>query len=176
VDELDVLQINMKRHFGSFLARSPFGASTTLTDLEHRVIEELVRRLPDFLRKIVEEQFESYTQVEREIDGRAFNFWRTRFGRGVDMRGVASLEMSVDEATMIRVTFDMSDDAKPLHATLNAIKGRVFCVAISRRIDKCPPSTTFVVIKIKEAWRSNFHNQNNEEGEQAGTCDAEEAV
>lgn len=72
----------MKRHFGSFWTRSPLGSGITLTDVEYRIVEELVQALPEWLRVTVEAQFAAYNLVQREVDGRALN-WRSNFRRAI---------------------------------------------------------------------------------------------
>ena len=155
----------MKRHFGTLLTRSFLGSGTDLTDIEHRVTEELIASLPDWLRTTVEAQIESYNLVQREVDGRALNFYRKRSGATGAMEGKPTLEMHGDEAPLMRITIRLGEDQEPVHATLNAVAGRVFCVAFNRRIDAYPGTTTVTVVNRKEAWRSNFTHPNRQ-GEQ----------
>jgi hypothetical protein len=157
----------MKRHFGTLLTRSFLGSGTDLTDIEHRVTEELIASLPDWLRTTVEAQMESYDLVQREVDGRALNFYRKRSGRKGLREGRPLLEMHGDEAPLMRITIRLGEDQKPLHATLHAVLGEVFCVALNRRIDSYPGTTTLSVVDRKEAWRSNFPGPDRK-GEQAG--------
>lgn len=154
----------MKRHFGTFLTRSFLGGGIDLTEVEHRITEELIASLPEWLRTTVEIQMDAYNLVQREIDGRALNFYRKRLGRGVCMGGLPSLEMHGDEAQLARITFRVGDKRKPVHATLNAVAGRVFCVAFSHRVDDLPRGTALVVTDRKEAWRSTFPRPNKQGG------------
>lgn len=151
----------MKRHFGTRLTRSFLGAGTDLTETEHRITEELIASLPEWLRATVEIQIDAYNLVQREIDGRALNFYRKRPGRGVCMDGLPKLEMYGDEAPLARITIRVGDEGQTVHATLNAVAGRVFCVAFSRRVDALPAGTKLTVTDRKEAWRSNFPRPNN---------------
>lgn len=152
----------MKRHFGTFLTRSFLGAGTSLTDIEHRLIEELISSLPDWLRATVEAQIDAYDLVQREIDGRALNFYRKRSGKADSMDGLPTLEMHGDEVPLMKITVLLGDEPEPIHATLNAVSGRVFCVAFSRRVDGIPSSATVAVTDRKDSWRSNFHRPNNQ--------------
>lgn len=155
----------MKRHFGTFLTRSFLGAGTDLTEVEHRITEELIASLPEWLKTTVEIQMDAYNLVQREIDGRALNFYRKRLGRGVCMDGLPSLEMHGDEAPLARITLQVGGGRETVHATLNAVAGRVFCIAFNRRVDALPVGTTLTVTDRKEAWRSNFPRP-NKQGEQ----------
>ena len=132
------------------------GAGTNLTEVEYRITEELISSLPEWLRTTVEAQMDAYNLVGREVDGRALNFYRKRFGRGVCMEGLPTLEMHGEEAPLMKITVRLGDDIVPVHATLNAVLGRVFCVAFSKRIDGYPRTTSVAVVDRKEAWRSNF--------------------
>jgi len=155
----------MKRHFGTLLTRSFLGSGTDLTDIEHRVTEELIASLPDWLRTAVEAQIETYDLVQREVDGRALNFYRKRSGHKGVVDGQPILEMHGEEAPLMRITIRLGEDHELVHATLNAVLGRVFCVAFNRRIDAYPGTITMTVIDRKEAWRSNFPRPNRQ-GEQ----------
>ena len=152
----------MKRHFGTFLTRSFFGAGASLTDIEHRMIEELISSLPDWLRATVETQMDSYDLLQREVDGRALNFYRKRSGTSDRTDGLPILEMRGDEAPLMKITVRLGDEPEPVHATLNAVCGRVFCVAFSRRVDLIPRTATVAVTDRKDPWRSNFPPPNNQ--------------
>jgi hypothetical protein len=147
----------MKRHFGSFWVRSFLGNGTSLTEVEHRLTEELTRSLPDWLRATVEAQIEAYDLVQREVDGRALNFYRKRVGGADCMAGLPMLKMDGEEAPLVRLTALLGEDPDPIHATLNAVQGRVFCVAFSRRVENYPAATVVRVTKRTAAWRSGFH-------------------
>ena len=142
----------MKRTFGNFVERLLWGG-TRLTDVEFGLLQQLVGPLPPFLRSTVETQFEAYNLVQREVDGRALNFYRKKGGKASNMEGLPLLEMIVDEAPLVRLTASISGDTEPLHATLTAVKGRVFCMALSRPVR---PEGSVTVSDIKQAWRSNF--------------------
>lgn len=126
---------------------------TKLTDVEFGLLQQLVASLPTPLRSTVEKQFEAYNLVQREVDGRALNFYRKKGGRANNMEGLPLLEMVVEEAPLVRLTASVSGESEPLHATLTAVKGRVFCMALSRAV-RARGSVT--VSEIKQAWRSNF--------------------
>ena len=161
----------MKRKFGSFLTRSFLGPGINLTDVEHFLVDELIRSLPDWLKNIVEAQIEAYNVVQREVDGRALNFYSRGTGRYTNLSNkIPNLTMLVEEAPMMRITAQIGDDPDLVHATLNAVQGRVFCVAFSRRVDRYPPATTVRVIDSTDAWRSNFH-RTKDQGEQIAATD-----
>ena len=78
------------------------------------------------------------------------------------MDGFPNLEMHGDEAPLMRIAVQLGDESEPVHATLNAVSGRVFCVAFSRRVDGIPSTATVTVTDRKDAWRSNFTRPNNQ--------------
>jgi len=63
------------------------------------------------------------------------------------------LDMDVEEAPLVRLTATVSGDNEPIHATLTAVTGHVFCMALSRAVRA---EGTVTVTNIKQAWRSNF--------------------
>ncbi len=142
----------MKRTFGNFVERLLWGG-TRLTDVEFALLQHLVAALPPTMRSAVERQFEAYNLVQREVDGRALNFYRKKAGTANNMQGLPLLEMAVDEAPLVRLTVRVSGESEPLHVTLNAVKGRVFCVALSRPVRR---EGSVTVSDVKQAWRSNF--------------------
>ena len=123
---------SVKRTFRNFFQRLMWG-STKLTETEFQLLQKLVDSLPPELRSIIEVQFNAYNLVQREIDGRALNFYRNKGGQPDNMKGLPLLDMTVEEAPLIRLTATIGEDTKPLHATLSAIKGRAFCMAFSHR-------------------------------------------
>ncbi|HQZ94911.1 MAG TPA: hypothetical protein PLP21_01265 [Pyrinomonadaceae bacterium] len=141
----------MKRNFGNFFERWTRGG-TKLTDVEFDLLQHAVNSLPPSLRSIVESQFDSYNLVQREVDGRSLNFYRIKGGK-VDREGLPLLEMSVEEAPLIRLTATVNGDSKPIHANLHAVTGHVFCMSLNRR---APAKGVVMVLKIKQSWRSNF--------------------
>lgn len=141
----------VKRTFGNFFARLASGG-TALTPVEFHLLERLVESLPDTLRVTVESQFEAYNLVQREVDGRALNFYRKRLGK-VDVRGIPLLDMACEEAPLARLTAKIDGEGEPLHATLTAVAGRAFCIAFNRAL---PAEGAVAVIDVKQAWRSNF--------------------
>ncbi len=143
----------MKRTIGTVLERLLSGG-TTLTQVEFQLLEQLVDSLPPELRSVIEAQFDAYNLVQRESDGRALNFYRKKGGRANDMEGLPLLDMNVEEAPLVRLTASIAEDPEPLQATLSAVKGRVFCMALSRRARS---NGTVTVSDVKQAWRSNFH-------------------
>ena len=145
----------MKRTFGNFIERLRWGG-TRLTEVEFGLLQQLVVSLPPTLRSVVERQFEAYNLVQREVDGRALNFYRKKEGKSDNMKGLPMLEMIVEEAPLVRLRANVSGDDEPLHATLNAVKGRVFCMALSRPV-RAEGSVS--VSDVKQAWRSNFRHE-----------------
>ena len=141
----------VKRTFGSVFRRIMSGG-TVLTPVEHQLIERLVAALPASLRGTVEAQFEAYNLVQREVDGRALNFYRTTTGRA-GVADLPQLAMTQDVAPLVRLTANIEGQKEPVHATLTAVSGRAFCIGFSRAL---PAKGGVSVVKTKQAWRSKF--------------------
>jgi hypothetical protein len=126
---------------------------TTLTESEHFVLRTLVESLDPEIKGTVQSHFDEYNLVQREVDGRALNFYKIGSG-GRKLEVASPLEMDSDEEPLVKVAFALSGDSKPLHAVLTAVKGRAFCVTFGR----VPPASSFsvspTIISITQSWRS----------------------
>ena len=144
----------IKRHFGNAVSRVLRGG-TTLRAAEHEVLVRLVKELPAPLRVIVESQFAQYNLVQREVDGRALNFYRIRW-LSPTTRGLPLLSQQGDEAPLIRLHLEVAGEKEPLHAVLGAVAGRAFCVSLSRPIAASLSPDDLHTKSVTQAWRSNF--------------------
>ena len=143
----------MKTTFGTVFSRLMWGG-TILSPFECAVLERLVAELPTSLRETVEAQMDSYNLVQREVDGRALNFYRKVRGR-VSMEGVPLLQMTVEIAPLMRLT--LATQSCEIHAVLTAVQGQAFSVTFDQDARSFRTLTAFQVSKVTHAWRSNFH-------------------
>jgi hypothetical protein len=141
----------VKLHFGSPFRRRLRGG-VRLSIGEQAVLSALVERLPADLRAIVEAQFDAYDLVQREIDGRALNF----YCRPARNKTLPLLAMDVDECPLTRITFTFGGPGSELHAALVAVRGRAFCVTLGARLDGVDEVSNFSVTKTIDSWRSNM--------------------
>lgn len=146
---------SMKRTFGNFFTRFLWGG-TKLTDVEFQLLNQLIESLPSSLHSVVEKQFDAYNLVQREIDGRALNFYRMKGGSANNMEGLPLLDMDIEEAPLVRLTANVAGDSELLHATLSAVGGRAFCMSLNRAVRS---EGDVIVSDVKQAWRSNFHSE-----------------
>ena len=135
--------------FGNWLTRALRGG-VTLAPAEQWLLARLVEALPCHLQPIVETQLRSYNLAQREIDGRAINLYR----RPALLPGMPLLAMWVTEAPLVRISVSV-DFGEPVHASLTAVSGRVFCMAFNCSVQALAPSD-LKVVRVTEAWRSNF--------------------
>jgi hypothetical protein len=144
----------MRTTFGTPLSRF-FRGGVLLSELESEITKRLVSELPPELRQIVEAQFSAYVLVQREVDGRALNFYPRR--KDLPNRLSAPLlQMDVSEAPLVRMQFSLGNPSVVLHAVLTAVQGRVFCVSFSQDVRPLKNPATLEVLKVVHAWRSNF--------------------
>ena len=135
--------------FGNWLTRALRGG-VTLHPAEQWLLAQLVAALPEHLKATVQAQLRSYNLAQREIDGRAINLYR----RPDLSPQMPLLPMTVAEAPLVRLTVKTVSD-ESLHTTLNAVSGRVFCMALSRSVHGIPVDG-LSVLQVAQAWRSNF--------------------
>jgi hypothetical protein len=150
----------VKRTFGNWITRLLHGGQT-LTDTEHRLLCILVGELPPHLRETVERQFESYNLAQREVDGRALNFYRVRLGRSGVVPVGPLLSSKLDVAPLVRISAKVAGEAEPLHAVLTAVSGRAFSVSFSRAVSERVRPEALSVDKVTQAWKSNFVGDQN---------------
>jgi hypothetical protein len=128
----------------------------TLSPLEYEILTALIEALPPELREIVVAQFESYNLVQREIDGRALNFYRRRGGGVTNLDGIPLLEQRRTEAPLVRLSATLAEEPEPIHAVLTAVGGRAFCVSLNRAIRDRAFCGPLRVIEVTPSWRSEF--------------------
>ncbi|WP_153065956.1 hypothetical protein [Xanthomonas campestris] len=128
-----------------------FRGDVSLAPAEDWLLRQFVDKLPPHLMPIVQKQIASYNRMYREVDGRAINF----YCRPEISSGFPSLSMDSDEAPLIRITVSVNGADKPIHATLTAVHGRVFCMSFSQPVKHILPAS-MQLIKVKDAWCSNF--------------------
>lgn len=144
----------MKTTFGTPLSRF-FRGGVLLSELESEIAKRLVSELPADLREIVEGHFAAYELVQREVDGRALNFYPRR--KDMPNRFSAPLlQMDVAEAPLVRMQFSLGNPSVVLHAVLTAVQGRVFCVSFSQDVRPFKDLAILEPVKVVHAWRSNF--------------------
>ena len=140
----------MKRDYGTSMERLLWGGAK-LTEVEFGLLQSLVSSLPPELRTIVEAQFEAYNLAQREADGRALNFYRRKKGGKVDdLEGLPLLKMETAEAPLVELKASVVGETMPAHATLIAVKGRVFCMALDRAV---PAEGKIIVVNVRKEWR-----------------------
>ena len=145
----------MKRYFGSLLLRV-VRSGVVLRKNEHQIVASMVAELPDHLRGTVESQFNEYNLVQREADGRTLNFYKMGFMSAKPRQPQNALHGTKAAAPLMRVSVSTPGDTEPLHATLNAVNGRVFCVSFSKVVPESNLGQAISITKVTHAWHSNF--------------------
>jgi hypothetical protein len=142
----------LKRQFGSCLARLLHGGAT-LSSVEYALVDAAVAALPPELRSIVEAQFDAYNLVQREVDGRALNFYRKGAAKS---EGMPVLPLKDSEAPLIRLRARVEGSLEPVHAVLTAVAGRAFSLTTDRALGIQERERAVTIDSVVNAWRSNF--------------------
>src|SRR5690606_41300816 len=122
----------MRTQFGTRLSRFLRGG-VVLSALEGWAVRTLVSSLPPDLQQIVEAQFQRYVLVQREVDGRALNFYPRRS----ELKGGLNaplLQMDREDAPLVRIKISVANPSCTLHAVLSAVLGRAFCVSFNEDV------------------------------------------
>ena len=142
----------MKREFGNWIMRLLRGG-TTLNEAEYFVLVTLVGSLDAQIRSVVQSHFNEYNLVQREVDGRALNFYKIG-PKGRKLEVSCPLEMEKLEEPLVKATFAIPRDNKSFYAVLTAVGGRAFCITFSRALPNSGFGTTPTVSSITQSWRS----------------------
>jgi hypothetical protein len=148
----------MRTQFGTPLSRFLRGG-VVLSSLEGWALQTLVSSLPPELQQIVEAQFQKYVLVQREVDGRALNFYPRRSEMKAGL-SAPSLHMEGEEAPLVRIKFSVAGHGCSLHAVLTAVLGRAFCVSFSSDVRPFAASSGFELKDVEQSWHSNFNVAN----------------
>jgi hypothetical protein len=146
--------MTVKRQFGSRLSRLLNGGAT-LSTAEYALLNSAVTALPPELRAIVEAQFEAYNLVQREVDGRALNFYRKERG-AVRSERLPLLSLKEEEAPLVRLSARIEGSPEPVHAVLTAVSGRAFSLTTDRALGLRERERNVSVDRVVNAWRSKF--------------------
>ena len=144
----------MKTEFGTLLSRFITGG-VILSDLERWVLNALVSSLPLELRQIVEAQFQRYVLAQREVDGRALNFYPRR-SELKEALSAPLLEMKKEVAPLVRIKFKVANHPNNLHAVLSAVRGRAFCISFNSDVRPLAGASSFELKDVEQSWRSNL--------------------
>ena len=145
----------MRTQFGTRLSRFLRGG-VALSALEGWTLQTLVLALPSGLRQIVESQFQRYVLVQREVDGRALNFYPRRREMKAGLSAPA-LQMEGEEAPLVRIKFSIAGHGRSLYAVLAAVLGRAFCVSFNSDVRPFAAASEFKLENVEQSWRSNFN-------------------
>jgi hypothetical protein len=136
--------------FGTWLSRFLRGG-VLLSSAEQWLLAEMLEALPVQLSDLARRQLASFNLAQREIDGRSINFYLPR--RGVpDLQLLPTTEI---ECPLVRITVRHIASGEIVHATLNAVNGRVFCMSFSRAVAGLGDGG-FEVLDTAESWRAFF--------------------
>ena len=119
------------------------------------MFRRLVEVLPSQLRVPVEAQVSAYNLVQREVDGRALNFYRKK--RFKVVRGdLPRLPVQPGVVKLCAVTLSSPSVSTPIHATMHAVDGYFFCLSFSQDLRPFSGVRDLVVAKVSQSWRSNL--------------------
>lgn len=140
--------------FGSILTRLFLGGAR-LSKAEKIILFELIKGLPEHLQGTVVSQFKAYNLVQREVDGRALNFYRLWPVPIIAIRRpIPSLPaISTEEAVLIKGKFKNPDSGQAVHANMHAVGTRAFCISLDRAVDQ---DSDLELVSTKNSWRSNY--------------------
>ena len=142
----------MKTQFGSLMMRLLKGG-VNLTPVEVQLLELFQSNVPPKIQIPLDRQIAAYNLVQREIDGRALNFYRIRRWK-VYRDDLPKLPVSPGEIKLLSI--ELGDSAAPdaFYATFWAVNGYFFSMDLSKSLEYTSPQQ-LQIRKVKQCWRSN---------------------
>ena len=144
----------MKNVFGNIIARS-FGGGVNLTAIEKELLELLPENLPPNIAKIIVQQIDLFNLVQREIDGRALNFYRLQRGK-IDIASIPKIKTKKIETKLLSIAFEIEGESREFNATFTAIDGFFFCMNFSDDLRQYKKKSKLKVVKISKSWKSEL--------------------
>jgi hypothetical protein len=144
----------MKTSFGNFFRRL-MSNGVTLLPIEKNILTSLVEALPEGLQETARTQLQAYNLVQREVDGRALNFYRFR-GFKIDRNGLPKLSIKPGTVRLLSISFTAPSLSKPIHVTMHAVDGYLFSISSSQDLRLVARVSEIQTVKIEASWRSNM--------------------
>ena len=142
----------MKLEFGNNLQRF-FGGGVKLWSIEKILLVKFFEYLPDGIRRTVEKQIDQYNLVQREINGRAVNFYCKKFlNSGAK---IPLLTTKVVETKLLSIQFKIPDEKNDLNANFWLVNGRFFSINFSHDMRPFKKVEKVNILDVKNSWRSN---------------------
>ena len=123
--------------------------------IEKQVLQQLIQALPQILRTPIEAQLNAYNLVQREIDGRALNFYRKKL-RHLVRDDMPPLPVKTGEIKLLGLSFSISDFTQKIHATATAIDKYFFCISFSHDLRPFATHNIITIVDVTQSWRSNI--------------------
>ena len=121
------------------------------TSFEQLCIEACLKNLPEQIKDMANTQLAQYNLIQREIDGRALNFYKVaRFNQIVEPSNL--LPIKSKDCVLLKIEVE-TDTKESVNVTLHATGYRVFCIQFSRSVSNLKSTKEIAVKKITQSWR-----------------------
>jgi len=125
---------------------------TRPTSFEKLCIEACLTHLPEQIKEIANSQLAQYNLIQREIDGRALNFYRVvRFNKIAEPTNL--LPIKSKDCVLLKLEVE-TDTQEKLNVTLHATSYRIFCIQFSRSVSKPKTIKGISITKCTQSWRN----------------------
>jgi len=144
---------NVKTQLSSHLMRLLKGG-VNLTPVEGRRLKLFQSSVPSEIQIPFDRQIAAYNLVQREIDGRALNFYRIRRWK-VYRDDLPKLPVNPGEVKLLSMELGDSAASNAFYATFWVVDGYFFSINLSESIEHTAPKQ-IRIRKVKQCWRSNL--------------------
>ena len=128
-----------------------FRGGTRPTSFEKLCIEACLTHLPERIKDIANSQLAEYNLIQREIDGRALNFYKiVRFNQIAEPSNL--LPIKSKDCVLLKIEVE-TDAQEKLNVTLHATGYRIFCIQFIRSVSHLKSIKEISVTKCTQSWR-----------------------
>lgn len=125
---------------------------TRPTSFEKLCIESCLTHLPEQIKDVANSQLAQYNLIQREIDGRALNFYKiVRFNQISEPSNL--LPIKSKDCVLLKIEIE-TDTQEKLNVTLHATGYRIFCIQFSRSVSNLKSIKEISVTKCTQSWRN----------------------
>lgn len=143
----------MKKQFSNFLLNLTRNGKQ-LSNLEEKLLSVFFDHVPEKIGVIIKQQFKPYNLLQREIDGRATNFYRIKKGK-VKRDDLPKLETKQNETKLMSMGFRIKNVDKNMYVTFWAVDGYFFCMNFSDNINEYLQEKEVEIFQIEKSYKSN---------------------
>ncbi len=126
-----------------------------LYPFEELCIDELINIVPNPIKDTLIEQFKMLNLGQREVDSRALNFYRIKWGI-LSTKNIPKLSTKQQETKLLKIEITLNNKDN-IHINYWVVNGIFFQITFNKDISKYKNINVLNVTKVVKAWQSNIN-------------------